>query len=90
MSFQAYLDDIKVKTGKTPAQIKALATKAGGYKRDMKAGELVAWLKREFDLSHVGTPWPSGPCSKTKDGSMRRSETGKASSPVFIQNRFSM
>ena len=29
MSFQAYLDTIRAKTGKTPEQIKAAATKAG-------------------------------------------------------------
>ena len=38
MSFQAYLDNIRAKTGKTPEQFKALASKAGIYSRDMKAG----------------------------------------------------
>lgn len=52
MSFQAYLDNIKAKTGKTPEQFKALAKKAGVYSKDMKAGALVAWLKKEFDLGH--------------------------------------
>ena len=52
MSFQAYLDNIHAKTGKTPEQFKALATRAGVFKPDMKAGELVAWLKQEFDLGH--------------------------------------
>jgi len=52
MSFQAYIDNIKAKTGKTPEQIKAAAVKAGVFKSDMKAGDLVAWLKREFDLGH--------------------------------------
>jgi len=52
MSFQAYLDNIKVKTGKTPRQLKDLAVRAGVLKSDMKAGELVAWLKKEFDLGH--------------------------------------
>ena len=52
MSFQTYLDNIKTKTGKTPQQFKTLATKAGVYKTDMKASELVAWLKKEFDLGH--------------------------------------
>ena len=50
VSFQAYLDNIKAKTGKTPAQLRALAAKAGVYSPDMKASELVAWLKKEFDL----------------------------------------
>ncbi len=52
MTFQAYLDNIKTKTGKTPEQFKALAAKAGVYKADMKASALVAWLKKEFDLGH--------------------------------------
>ena len=52
MSFQAYLDNIKAKTGKTPEQFKTLAAKAGVYKSDMKASALVAWLKKEFDLGH--------------------------------------
>ena len=52
MSFQAYLDNIKAKTGKTPGNFKTLAVKAGVYKRDMKAAELVAWLKQEFGLGH--------------------------------------
>jgi len=52
VSFQAYLDNIKAKTGKTPEDLRALAAKAGVYKADMKAGDLVAWLKQEFQLGH--------------------------------------
>ena len=52
MSFQAYLDNIKAKTGKTPEDLRRLAAKAGVYKADMKAGDLVAWLKKEFQLGH--------------------------------------
>jgi hypothetical protein len=52
MSFQAYLDNIKAKTGKTPEQLKAAATNAGIYSPTMKATELVAWLKQEHDLGH--------------------------------------
>ena len=50
MSFQAYLDNIRAKTGKTPEQLKAAAVKAGIFKADMTASVLVAWLKKEFDL----------------------------------------
>ena len=50
MSFQAYLDNIRAKTGKTPDDFKTLAAKAGVYRPDMKAGELVGWLKTEFGL----------------------------------------
>jgi hypothetical protein len=52
VSFQAYIDNIKAKTGKTPEQLKAAAIKAGVFKPDMKAGDLVAWLKKDFDLGH--------------------------------------
>lgn len=49
MSFQAYLDNIETKTGKTPEELLALA-KAQGFTPDTKAGEIVDWLKRDFDL----------------------------------------
>jgi hypothetical protein len=39
-------------SGKTPAELKALAVKAGVFTPTMRAGELVAWLAREFDLGH--------------------------------------
>lgn len=49
MSFQAYLDNIEAKTGKTPDEFIALA-KAKGFGPDTKAGEIVAWLKDDFEL----------------------------------------
>ena len=52
MSFQAYLDNIKAKTGKTPKQLKELAVEAGVLTSETRASELVAWLKTEFDLGH--------------------------------------
>jgi Domain of unknown function (DUF4287) len=52
MTFQAYIDNIRTKTGKTPEELKVHATKGGIYKATMKAGELVAWLKQEYDLGH--------------------------------------
>lgn len=52
MSFQAYLDNIKAKTGKTPDDFKKLAEKKGLLKPNVKAGEIVAWLKEDFDLGH--------------------------------------
>ena len=52
MTFQAYLNTIKTKTGKTPEELKEMAEKAGVYKPDMKASDLIAWLKQEFDLGH--------------------------------------
>lgn len=52
MSFQAYIDNIKAKTGKAPEDFKKLAEKNGLLKKDMKAAALVKWLKDEFDLGH--------------------------------------
>lgn len=49
MSFQAYLDNIETKTGKTPNQLLAEATKKG-FDANTKAGEIVDWLKEEYDL----------------------------------------
>jgi hypothetical protein len=57
MSFQAYLDNIKHKTGKGPDDFKKLAEKKGFYENGklrtgVKAGEIVKWLKDDFDLGH--------------------------------------
>lgn len=57
MSFQAYLDNIQEKTGNTPDDFKRLAKKRGfadakGLCDGIKAGEIVAWLKEDFDLGH--------------------------------------
>lgn len=57
MSFQAYLDNIQAKTGKNPADFRKLAekkgfTQKGKLKPGVKAGEVVKWLKDEFDLGH--------------------------------------
>lgn len=57
MSFQAYLDNIKVKTGKTPDDFKKLAEKKGFMKKGIlnpatKATEITNWLKKDFELGH--------------------------------------
>jgi len=48
MSFQAYLDNIKIKTGKSVEDFRKLAKKKGLLKPGTKAGEIVAWLKKDF------------------------------------------
>jgi len=50
MTFQAYLDNIEAKTGKTPADFKKLAKKQGLLQAGVKAGQIVAWLKKDFGL----------------------------------------
>jgi hypothetical protein len=52
MSFQAYIDNIKAKTGKTPEDFKKRAEKKGLLKPGVKAMEVVAWLKNDFNLGH--------------------------------------
>lgn len=57
MTFQAYIDNITAKTGKGPADFKQLATQKGWMadgklRSDVKAMEVVAWLKADFDLGH--------------------------------------
>lgn len=49
MSFQAYLDAIEVKTGQTPAELLAVAHERG-YGLDTRAGEIVQWLKDDYEL----------------------------------------
>ncbi len=52
MSFQAYLDAVKAKTGQDPAGLKARMEKAGVYKSDITATQLCDWLAAEFKLGH--------------------------------------
>ena len=49
MSFQAYLDNIEDKTGKTPREFIELANERG-YGPTTKSGEIVDWLKADFGL----------------------------------------
>ncbi|MFE2754336.1 DUF4287 domain-containing protein [Actinosynnema sp. NPDC059335] len=49
MSFQAYLDAIETKTGKTPAELLAEAS-ARGYDATTRAGVVLDWLKTDYDL----------------------------------------
>ena len=57
MSFQAYIDNIKANTGKTPADFKKLAEAKGFWQNGalvntVKATEITDWLKEEFGLGH--------------------------------------
>jgi predicted transport protein len=50
VSFQAYLDTIKAKTGKTPEDFLALAEEKGLLDEGVKTGQIVAWLHDDYDL----------------------------------------
>ena len=48
MSYQAYLDTIQAKTGKTPDDFRALAAEKGLA----QYGEIMTWLKADYGLGH--------------------------------------
>ena len=50
MSFQAYLDSIEEKTGRTPREFIALAKERGYDDPATKAGVIVDWLKADYGL----------------------------------------
>ncbi len=57
MSFRGYLNTIKTKTGKGPDDFRQMAeekgfTQNGELKSTVKAGDIVKWLKADFDLGH--------------------------------------
>lgn len=57
MSFLAYIENIKTKTGKGPDEFRKLAEdkgflQNGQIKNGIKAGEIVDWLKNDFNLGH--------------------------------------
>ena len=60
MTFKAYLDNIEAKTGTSAADFKKLAGEKGnlskeGLRAGIKVGEVVAWLKQDFQLGHGHT-----------------------------------
>ncbi len=57
MSFQAYLDNVQNKTGKSPEDLAKLAETKGFLSngeliKTVKATEITNWLKQDFDLGH--------------------------------------
>lgn len=55
MSFQAYLDNIRAKTGLGPAEFRVLAEAkgfVGPTGLQVKATPIVAWLEQDFGLGH--------------------------------------
>ncbi|WP_305782301.1 DUF4287 domain-containing protein [Symbioplanes lichenis] len=96
MSFQAYLDAIEDKTGKTPRQLIAIAHDKGLEPPQAKAGDVAAWLKEDYDIGrgHAMALWhvlKNGPTISDKhvgtDGTHRDDSTelwldGKATRPA--------
>ncbi|NJC23904.1 hypothetical protein BJ994_002980 [Arthrobacter pigmenti] len=50
MSFQAYLDAIEDKTGRTPRELVVQAKERGFDDPAVKAGVIVEWLKEDYGL----------------------------------------
>lgn len=50
MSYQAYLDAVEKKTGRTPQQLLDEAA-ARGFGRGTPAGEVIAWLRDDYDVN---------------------------------------
>lgn len=57
IALKTYYDNIKKKTGNTPGDFKKIAMTKGFFengilKPTVKAGEVIAWLKKDFGLGH--------------------------------------
>lgn len=52
MSFQAYIDNIHAKTGKTPEDFLRDAKAKGMVGPDVKVMQIVNWLKKDYGLGH--------------------------------------
>ena len=50
MTFQAYIDTIKDKTGLDPADFLRIAEEKGLLAADVKAQQIIDWLARDYDL----------------------------------------
>jgi hypothetical protein len=95
MSFQAYLDSIEDKTGLTPRQLVA-AAHTKGFDESTKAGQILAWLKEDYDLGrghgmamvHVITKGPGISATHVGTGTTHSDESdmlwldGKATKPA--------
>ncbi|MBM7753509.1 hypothetical protein JOE53_002229 [Microbacterium laevaniformans] len=95
MSFQAYLDNIEDKTGRTPRQFVDEAA-AKGFGPGTKAGEIVAWLAADYGLGrghamalvHVITKGPKIVSTHVGTGTAHSDESdtlwleGKATKPA--------
>ena len=57
MSFQAYIDNVEAKTGKSADALKVIAIDKGlayadGLAPGVKAVAIIDWLKQDYDLGH--------------------------------------
>jgi len=79
MSYQAYLDAIEAKTGKTPQQLLDEAA-ARGFTPATKAGDVVAWLSEEYGIGRGHAMALYGVLKKGADGAVPQKHVGAAGS----------
>jgi len=80
MSFQAYIDTIKAKTGLDPADFKKLAHDKGLLADGVKAGEIITWLADDYGL---GRGHAMALVATFKPEKMARSNPGEAVAKQF-------
>jgi hypothetical protein len=77
MSYQAYLDAIEAKTGRTPQQLLDEAA-ARGFTATTKAGEVVAWLSDDYGVGRGHAMALYGVLKKGADGAVPEKHVGSA------------
>ena len=75
MSYQAYLDAIEAKTGKSPQQLLDEAA-ARGYTPSTKAAEVLAWLHDDYDVGRGHAMALYGVLKKGADGAVPAKHVG--------------
>ena len=95
MSFQAYLDTLEVKTGRTPRQLVEIAHEKGLDAPGAKAAGVVTWLQEDYGVGrghamalwHVITKGPTISTTHVGTDGVHRDESdtlwldGKATKP---------
>jgi hypothetical protein len=79
MSYQAYLDAVEAKTGKTPQELLDEAA-ARGFSATTAAAEVVAWLRDEYGVGRGHAMALYGVLKKGADGAISDTHVGSAGS----------
>ena len=84
MSFQAYIDNIRKATGKSPGEFRVAASEAGLSGKDVTATRFVAWLAADFGLGrgHAMALWAIAKKESWFDPAAGKMQTSSARSPA--------
>jgi Domain of unknown function (DUF4287)/Domain of unknown function (DUF5655) len=74
MSFQAYLDTIKEKTGLTPDDFEPIAREKGFLEGDIPAGPIIAWLAADYGLGRGHAMALVGTFRERQNGKLSKEE----------------